>query len=123
MSQCTLVLKFRDSYKKFLIYTFDICVAIKDELLTSLQMKKIMQGHIEDMAEDKVVLGDTLESALEQGEKHELFATKCMEVREGEGEGGRGRERLMLQQYTTSGSCWLVHLNLRHLFVFVDPRE
>ena len=54
-------------------------------------MKKIMQGHIEDMAEDKVVLGDTLESALEQGEKHELFATKCMEVREGGREGGKGK--------------------------------
>ena len=40
----------------------------------------MMIGHIEDMAEDKAVLGDSLEVALEQGEKHELFATKCMEV-------------------------------------------
>ena len=40
----------------------------------------MMIGHIEDMAEDKAVLGDSLEAALEQGEKHELFATKCMEV-------------------------------------------
>ena len=40
-----------------------------------------MKGHIDDIAEDKAVLGDSLEVALEQGEKHEIFATKCMEVR------------------------------------------
>ena len=39
-----------------------------------------MLGHIDDLAEDKAVLGDSLESALEQGEKHEAHATKCMEV-------------------------------------------
>ena len=39
-----------------------------------------MQGHIGDLAEDKIVMGDSLEAALEQGEKHEAFATKCMEV-------------------------------------------
>ena len=40
----------------------------------------MMSGHIDDLAEDKAVLGDSLESALEQGEKHENFATKCLEV-------------------------------------------
>ena len=45
------------------------------------QLKQMMSGHISDMAEDKAVLGDSLESALEQGEKHEHFATKCLEVR------------------------------------------
>lgn len=39
-----------------------------------------MLGHIEDLAEDKAVLGESLEAALEQGEKHEAFATKCMQV-------------------------------------------
>ena len=36
--------------------------------------------HIADLADDKAVLGESLEAALEQGEKHEAFATKCMEV-------------------------------------------
>ena len=42
----------------------------------------MMQGHINDLTGSKfMVLGDTLESALELGEKHEAFATKCKEVR------------------------------------------
>jgi hypothetical protein len=44
------------------------------------KLKQMMSGHISDMAEDKAVLGDSLESALEQGEKHEHFATKCLET-------------------------------------------
>jgi hypothetical protein len=44
------------------------------------KLKHIMLGHIDDLAEDKAVLGDSLEAALEQGEKHEAFATKCMET-------------------------------------------
>ena len=42
----------------------------------------MMQGYINDLTSSKfIVMGDTLESALELGEKHEAFATKCMEVR------------------------------------------
>jgi phage-related tail protein len=44
------------------------------------KLKQMMGGHISDLAEDKAVLGDSLESALEQGEKHEHFATKCLET-------------------------------------------
>ncbi len=39
-----------------------------------------MEGHIEDLATSELKLGDTLESALELGEKHEAFVTKCKEV-------------------------------------------
>ena len=41
-----------------------------------------MQGHIDDLTGGGVILGDTLESALELGEKHEAFVTKCKTVRD-----------------------------------------
>ena len=45
----------------------------------------MMQGHIDDLTDSKVIaVGDTLESALELGEKFEAFVTKCKEVRVGE---------------------------------------
>ena len=47
---------------------------------THTQIQALMQGHIDDLTESKVVVGDNLESALELGEKHEAFVTKCKEV-------------------------------------------
>ena len=44
------------------------------------QIQQMMQGYINDLTGSKFI-GDTLESALELGEKHEAFATKCKEVR------------------------------------------
>ena len=44
------------------------------------QIKQMMKSHIDDLTDSKVI-GDTLESALELGEKHEAFITKCKEVR------------------------------------------
>ena len=52
---------------------------------THAQIQRMMQGHIDDLTDGKVIaVGDTLESALELGEKHEAFVTKCKEVRVGE---------------------------------------
>ena len=52
---------------------------------THTQIQRMMQGHIDDLTDSKVIaVGDTLESALELGEKHEAFVTKCKEVRVGE---------------------------------------
>ena len=48
---------------------------------TPTQIQTLMQGHIDDLTESKVVVGDNLESALELGEHHEAFVTKCKEVR------------------------------------------
>ena len=54
------------------------------------QIRQMMQSHIDDLTDSKVTaVGDTLESALEFGEKHEAFAMKCKEVRV---EGVRGEE-------------------------------
>ena len=40
-----------------------------------------MKEYIEDVKSGGIVLGDSLESALELGEKHEAFVTKCKTVR------------------------------------------
>ena len=40
-----------------------------------------MKEFIEDVKSGGIVLGDTLEAALELGEKHEAFVTKCKTVR------------------------------------------
>ena len=42
-----------------------------------------MQGHIDDMTDGKITIGETLESALELGEKHENFVSSCKEVQLG----------------------------------------
>ncbi|XP_064394255.1 guanine nucleotide exchange factor DBS-like isoform X2 [Halichondria panicea] len=39
--------------------------------------KHLMQGHIDDLKSGGLLLGDTLESSLELGEKHEAFVSKC----------------------------------------------
>ena len=39
-----------------------------------------MKEFIDDVKSGGIVLGDTLESALELGEKHEAFVTKCKNV-------------------------------------------
>ena len=42
----------------------------------------MMQGHIDDLTDSNVLaMGDSLESALQLGEKHEAFFAKCKEVR------------------------------------------
>ena len=46
-----------------------------------LQLKILMKEFIEDVKSGGIVLGDTLEAALELGEKHEAFVTKCKTVR------------------------------------------
>ena len=51
------------------------------------QVKRLMQGHIEDLTSSEPTLGDTLEVGLELGEKHELFVTKCVEVSRGRSHG------------------------------------
>ena len=40
-----------------------------------------MKEFIDDVKSGGIVLGDTLESALELGENHEAFVTKCKTVR------------------------------------------
>ena len=56
------------------------CICAQTTIHTQIQ--QTMQGHINDLTDSKVTaVGDTLESALELGEKHEAFATKCKEVR------------------------------------------
>ena len=40
-----------------------------------------MKEYIEDVKSGGIVLGDNLETALELGEKHEAFVTKCKTVR------------------------------------------
>ena len=40
-----------------------------------------MKEFIEDVKSGGIVLGDTLEAALELGEKHEAFVAKCKTVR------------------------------------------
>ena len=42
----------------------------------------LMQGHIQDLdtGSGVTVIGETLEAALELGEKHEAFVTKCKQV-------------------------------------------
>ena len=42
-------------------------------------MKHLMEEHQKDVT-GEVVIGDTLEAALELGEKHESFVNKCREV-------------------------------------------
>ena len=43
----------------------------------SLQLKVLMNEYIDDVKSGGIVLGDSLETALELGEKHEAFVTKC----------------------------------------------
>ena len=47
---------------------------------SSLQLKILMKEFIDDVKSGGIVLGDTLETALELGEKHEAFVTKCKTV-------------------------------------------
>ena len=66
------------------------CIYAQTTIFTQIQ--QMMQSHIDDLTGSKfMVLGDTLESALELGEKHEAFITKCKEVRV-EGVRGRGQD-------------------------------
>ena len=56
------------------------CIYAQTTIFTQIQ--QMMKSHIDDLTGSKfMVLGDTLESALELGEKHEAFITKCKEVR------------------------------------------
>ena len=62
------------------------CTCIRDTAVihcmsTLLQLKVLMKEFIEDVKSGGIVLGDTLEAALELGEKHEAFVTKCKTVR------------------------------------------
>ena len=60
----------------------------------TIQVRKLMQGHIDDMTDSRITIGEALESALELGEKHENFVTTCKEVERREGwreREGRGR--------------------------------
>lgn len=43
-------------------------------------MGHLIQGHIEDLTHTELVIGDSLEVALELGEKHEVFVSTCKEV-------------------------------------------
>ena len=45
-----------------------------------MQLKVLMQEYVDDLTNSELKIGDTLESALELGEKHEAFVTKCKEV-------------------------------------------
>ena len=45
-----------------------------------MQLKVLMKEYIADVKSEGVVLGDNLETALELGEKHEAFVTKCKTV-------------------------------------------
>ena len=45
-----------------------------------MQLKVLMKEYIDDVKSEGVVLGDSLETALELGEKHEAFVTKCKTV-------------------------------------------
>lgn len=46
----------------------------------TLQLECMIKEYIDDLTAGGVHLGDTLESALELGEKHEAFVTKCKMV-------------------------------------------
>ena len=48
--------------------------------LSSLQLKVLMKEFIDDVKSGGIVLGDNLETALELGEKHEAFVSKCKTV-------------------------------------------
>ena len=39
-----------------------------------------MSAHLSDLNSSEQVVGETLESALELGEKHEVFVQECMKV-------------------------------------------
>ena len=39
-----------------------------------------MQGHIHDLTDSELIVGDNLRAALEQGDKHEVFVTACKQV-------------------------------------------
>ena len=58
----------------------EVVTCIYAQTTVHTQIQQMMKGHIYDLTDSKVI-GDTLESALELGEKHEAFATKCKEVR------------------------------------------
>ena len=45
-----------------------------------MQLKVLMQEYVDDLTSSELKIGDTLESALELGDKHEAFVTKCKEV-------------------------------------------
>ena len=47
----------------------------------SLQVQKLMDEHNDDLTGSEIVIGDTLEDALELGDRHEKFVTRCKEVR------------------------------------------
>ena len=51
-----------------------------DNVYSSLQLKVLMKEFTDDVKSGDIVLGDTLETALELGEKHEAFFTKCKTV-------------------------------------------
>jgi hypothetical protein len=45
------------------------------------QLKVLIKEFTEEVKSSGMVLGDTLEAALEQEENHEAFVTKCKTVR------------------------------------------
>ena len=49
-------------------------------MYSSLQLKELMKEFTDDVKSGGIVLGDTLETALELGEKHEAYVTKCKTV-------------------------------------------
>lgn len=39
-----------------------------------------MQGHVCDLTDSELIVGDNLRSALEQGDRHEVFVNACKQV-------------------------------------------
>ena len=59
------------------------CMFLHSHVITvcsSLQLKVLMKEYIDDVKSGGIVLGDNLETALELGEKHEAFVSKCKTV-------------------------------------------
>ena len=70
----------------------EVVTCIYAQTTIHTQIQQMMQGHIDDLTDSNIIaMGDSLESALQLGERHEAFFTKCKEVRmkgvRGEGEG------------------------------------
>lgn len=51
-----------------------------DLFLFFVKVGHLIQGHIDDLTHTELIIGETLEIALELGEKHEVFVSTCKEV-------------------------------------------
>ena len=47
----------------------------------SPQVQTLMDEHNDDLTGSEIVIGDTLEDAVELGDRHDKFVTRCKEVR------------------------------------------